>query len=286
MRLLERLTGTDAPRARCEVTLVPLPQANQSAPAAVVAEGVWRPPQVAMGMASFLVEHPRARFFVDPALCAGVHERVLRELPWTFRAVVSPEKPVTGLADALGALGLRPSDIDFALPTHLHWDHVSGLVELARDLPVHVRRVERDYALGPGLAPFGVARNPLHGRNFQHYDLDGGPVLTFTGSRDVFGDGSVVVVDLAGHTPGSVGVLLAVTGGRRVLLAGDAAWHRLQITHLREKAPFPGDLVDADRDASFAALHRLHALPDGVTVVPSHDRDAVQALRRGLGVER
>jgi len=33
-------------------------------------------------------------------------------------------------------------------------------------------------------------------------------VLTFTRSHDLFGDGSVVVVDLAWHTPGSVSVLL------------------------------------------------------------------------------
>ena len=32
-------------------------------------------------------------------------------------------------------------------------------------------------------------------------------MLTFTRSRDLFSDNSVILVDLAGHTPGSVGVL-------------------------------------------------------------------------------
>ncbi|NEW37279.1 MBL fold metallo-hydrolase, partial [Nocardia cyriacigeorgica] len=85
-------------------------------------------------------------------------------------------------------------------------------------------------------------------------------------------------VDLAGHTPGSIGVLLAVDDGSRVLLAGDAVWNKLQIELIREKAPMPGLLFDADRDATFATIHRLHALPDGIEVVAAHDHDAVTAL--------
>jgi glyoxylase-like metal-dependent hydrolase (beta-lactamase superfamily II) len=275
---LSRLPDAGTPAAGNEVKLIPLVQSGRKAPSPVVAEGVWRPPRVSLGMTSFLVEHPRARFLIDPALCAGVHERVLPELPRSLRVFVSPDNPVTGLADALSTVGLTPGDVDFVLPTHLHWDHVSGLAELPGSVPVHVLRSERDFALGSGQAPLGVARTPLYGREFQHYDLDGGPVLTFSRSHDVFGDGSVLVVDLAGHTPGSVGLLLATSGGRRVLLAGDAAWHTLQITHLREKAPFPGELVDYDRRAAFLSLHRLHAVPRGITIVPSHDRDVVRSL--------
>lgn len=230
-----------------------------------------------MGMAAFLVEHPKATFLIDPAMCGGVHQRVLPEMPLVLRPFISPEKPVTGLVDALAAVGRSPSMIDFCLPTHLHWDHVSGLLELPGGIPLRVQREEQDWAMGSARAPVGVARGPLGDRRFDPLELDGPPVLTFRRSRDLFGDGSVVLVDLPGHTPGSVGVLLATTNGR-VLLVGDAAWHRLQITHLREKAPFPGNIVDTDPDLTFATLHRLHALPAEIMVVPTHDRDAVCAL--------
>jgi len=66
----------------------------------------------------------------------------------------------------------------------------------------------------------GGVRDSLEGRTTIDYELDGPPVLTFTRSHDLFGDGSVVLVDLAGHTPGSVGVLLHTSAGP-VLLAGD-----------------------------------------------------------------
>ncbi len=275
-RLLARIRDAGRPAARKTVRLTALPQARQTAPAAVVAEGAWRPLRLTLGMTAFLVEHPDARFLVDPSLCGDVHRRVLPELPAVLRTVVAPGRPVTSLGEALARAGRATGDVDFVLPTHLHWDHVSGLLDLPAAVPVRALPVERDFVLGlgPDSTPLGCARGPLRGRRFDVYELDGPPVLTFERSHDLFGDGSVLLVGLPGHTPGSVGVLLAVDGGRQVLLAGDAVWHRLQIELLREKAPFPGELVDADRDAAFATVHRLHALPDAVEVVAAHDRAA------------
>lgn len=256
------------------VRLTALPQARLTAPAAVVAEGAWRPWRLALGMTTFLVEHPTARILVDPALCTDVHQRVLPEFPALLRALVAPDRPVTGLADALKRVGRDVDDIDFVLPTHLHWDHVAGLLELPEEVAVRTLPVERDFALDAGGPPIGVASLPLRGRRFDTYHLDGPPVLTFDRSHDLFADGSVVLVDLAGHTPGSVGALLNLDGDRRVLLAGDAVWHRLQVRLLRQKAPLPGRLVDHDRDATFAGVHRLHALPSTIEIIASHDREA------------
>lgn len=276
-RLLSSLTDAGRPPISERVTLTALQHTDYRAPRVLVTEGVWRPPTVRIGMATFLVRHPKARLLVDPALCADVHRLVLGDMPTALRMVVGSGRPVTGLAEALAGHGLSPSDIDMVLPTHLHWDHVSGLLELPDELPVITTAVERDFALAPQ-TPLGVVAGPLESRSFEFVELEDRPVLTFTRSHDLFGDGSVVLVELAGHTPGSVGVLLALTDGRSVLLAGDSAWHRSQIELLREKAPMPGQLVDHDRDRAFATLHRLHAVPDGVTVVPSHDHAAVRAL--------
>ncbi|MDR3661143.1 MAG: MBL fold metallo-hydrolase, partial [Mycobacterium sp.] len=163
-----------------------------------------------------------------------------------------------------------------ALPTHAHWDHICGLLDLP-DLPVRLHRMERDWVMTGPVAPVGGVRDSLAGRTTATYELDGPPVLTFTRSHDLFGDGSVVLVDLAGHTPGSVGVLLHTRDGW-VLLAGDAAWHTHQIEDVRQKASYPGGLADADRAETFRTLHRLHAVRHRVTVVPAHDHDAAVAL--------
>ncbi|MEV6277105.1 MBL fold metallo-hydrolase [Nocardia sp. NPDC051832] len=275
--LLAGLSSVDPPRATSAVRLTVLTQASMSAPKTFVAEGVRSLRELPLTMAAFLIEHPRARFLVDPALCSDVHERVIPEMPLPIQVLVAPDKPVLGLSDALAARDITGADIDFVIPTHLHWDHVSGLLELPPTVSVKLPAAEHDWALGGPHAPIGVARGPLRERTFDLFELDGPPVLTFARSKDLFDDGSVVLVDLSGHTPGSIGVLLAVDDGTRVLLAGDAIWSKLQVELLREKAPMPGLLFDNDRDAAFATIHRLHALPPGIEVIAGHDLAAVAA---------
>jgi N-acyl homoserine lactone hydrolase len=274
---LSGLESAPAPRARNTVSLVSLVQARTSAPTAIIAEGVRSLGTLPMGMGAFLIEHPRARFVVDPALCAGVHDRVLPGMPFPVGLLVSPEKPVLGLEDALAGRDLTGEDIDFTIATHLHWDHCSGLLELPDSVELRIPAREYEWAMNGATAPYGVVRAPLRGRSVRHLELDGPPVLTFPASHDLFGDGAVVLVDLAGHTPGSIGVLLAVDDGTRVLLAGDSVWNTLQIKLIREKAPMPGQLFDADRDRAFETIQRLHALPPDIEVIAGHDFDAVLA---------
>ncbi len=274
---LASLTAAPAPNPAATVRLTALPQARMATPAIIVAEGVRSLRELPMSMGAFLIEHPRARFLVDPALCADVHERVLPGHPFPVGKLVSPDRPVLGLSNALAARDLAAADLDFVLATHLHWDHVAGLLELPDSIELKVPAVEYDWAMRGDTAPIGVIREPLRGQTFAPVALDGPPVLTFPRSHDVFGDGAVVLVDLAGHTPGSIGVLLAVDDGTRVLLAGDAVWNTLQVKLIREKAPMPGNLFDADRDAAFRTIQRLHALPADIEVIASHDYDAVLA---------
>lgn len=251
-----------------------LPQAISAAPGPIVVEGAFRPLTVSMSMTTFLVEHPQARFLIDPAMCADVHAQVVPLLPRAIRRVVAPSKPVLGLGEALSGAGRAVTDVDFVLPTHLHWDHIAGLLELPALVPVHATVEEHTAAMQSPVTELLLRRQP-----FDPYVLDGPPVLTFTSSFDFFGDGAVVLVDLAGHTPGSVGILLALDDGARVLLAGDAVWHSRQITLIREKAPFPGNLVDHSRDATFRSIHRLHALPAHVRIIAAHDCAAISAYR-------
>lgn len=225
-------------------------------------------------MTTFLVEHPHARFLVDPAICADVVRRAVSQVPTALRVVVRPPDGVISTAQALADIG--DPMVDFALATHLHWDHVSGLLDLPT-MSIMINSPELAWAMTGPVAPVGGVRDALRGRETVEFTLDGPAVLTFPAGHDLFGDGSVVMVDLAGHTPASVGVLLHTARGW-VLLAGDAAWHRLQVDRLRQKASYPGLLVDVDREQTFRTLHRLHAAASRVKVVPAHDHLAAQGV--------
>lgn len=276
-RFLASLTDAGLPKTTSTVSVSALRQAPRSVPTALIVEGRRHPRRIENSLASFVVTHPTATFIVDPGVCVNVGARAVAQLPAILRAAVRPAADIVPTVSALAERGYGSADIDFALPTHAHWDHVCGLLDLP-ELPVYLHRTEHDWVTTGSVAPVGGVRDSLEGRPTIDYDLDGPPVLTFTRSHDLFGDGSVVLVDLAGHTPGSVGVLLHTSSGH-VLLAGDAAWHTYQVDDIRQKSSYPGGLADEERAEAFRTLHRLHVVKDRVTVVPTHDPDAAKLLR-------
>jgi glyoxylase-like metal-dependent hydrolase (beta-lactamase superfamily II) len=274
-RFIRGIADAGLPDPRYTVTVTALPQVPRSVPTAMIVEGTFTPARVENSLTSFIVKHPKATFIVDPAVCTDVEQRAIAQLPAVLRAAVHPPADTIPTITALTQLTETPR-LDFALPTHAHWDHVSGLLDMP-NLPVHLHRIEKDWITSGPVAPVGGVRDSLRDRPAVEYELDGPPVLTFTRSHDLFGDNSVVLVDLAGHTPGSVGVL-AHTGRGWILIAGDAAWHQLQIEKVRQKSSYPGAFADEDRDETFRTLHRLHLARHAVTIIPTHDHQAARRL--------
>ncbi len=270
-RFLRSLADAGLPTARRTVTLTALAQVPRSVPTAAVVEGRFTPRRITNSLTSFVIQHPEATFIVDPSYCEDADHKAIAQLPKVMRRAVRPPSDTIPTLTALTA-EFDPSTLDFALPTHAHWDHVCGLLDLP-GLPLHMHSDEHDWISQGSVAPVSGVRDSLKDRPLVRYDLDGPPILTFTRSHDLFGDGSVVLVDLAGHTPGQVGILAHTSHGW-VLLAGDAAWHSLQIEDIRQKSSYPGNFADVDRDLTFKSLHRLHLARHFATVVPTHDHDA------------
>lgn len=261
----------ELPRPSTTVHLRALPQIARTAPGWLIAEGAGPRSTVRLGLRTFVVEHPQARILLDPSAPMAVRARMPRAMPAALRRALQPPADVLSTVESLHAARLPVESLDFALPTHLHWDHVGGLIDLP-GLPVRVNRTEWAFAVdGPHASSIGI-EEAVRDRQADLYDLDGPPVLAFPRSHDLFGDGSVVLVDLAGHTPGSVGVLLHTQEGW-VLVAGDAAWHHLQVDLCAQKSALPGVFVDQDREQTFTTLIRLHAVRGLVTVLPTHDHD-------------
>lgn len=274
-RFLRSVLDAGLPDAGRTVTVRALRQVPRLVPTAAIVEGTFTPARIENSLTSFLIVHPQATFIVDPAVCVDAERRAIAQLPAVLRIAVRPPAGTLPTTAALAELPDAPA-LDFALATHAHWDHVSGLLDLP-DLPVYLHRREHDWIVSGPVAPVGGVRDSLRGRPVSEYELCGPPVLTFTASHDLFGDRSVILVDLAGHTPGSVGVLAHTRRGW-ILIAGDAAWHRMQIDKVRQKSSYPGNLVDEDREEAFKTLQRLHLARHAVTIIPTHDHQAALAL--------
>jgi glyoxylase-like metal-dependent hydrolase (beta-lactamase superfamily II) len=142
-----------------------------------------------------------------------------------------PDFPKAGqLALRLEAAGIAPSSVTDVVLTHLHMDHVGGLLadglksRLSPDLRVHVSAAEAEYWTSPDFSrtsmPPGVpdALRSIASRFLDEYRSRLQP---FEMEYEVAP--GVVVCRTGGHTPGHSVVRLA-SGGDRLTFAGDAVF--------------------------------------------------------------
>lgn len=130
------------------------------------------------------------------------------------------------LANGLRAAGYDPGDVDLALISHLHQDHIGGLGELP-NAQIVLTREER--ATMNGLLPEanGILRSHLdfpadRWRTIQFEPVAGIP--GFERGFDLFGDGTLTLVPTPGHTPGSMSLLVRDPSLAPSLLVGDVTY--------------------------------------------------------------
>ncbi|MBQ6464794.1 MAG: N-acyl homoserine lactonase family protein [Oscillospiraceae bacterium] len=186
--------------------------------------------RVTLPVCAYLIEHPRGLVLVDAGWDRAISPRgvydaeaVRRYLPAHLAALYRPCLP-EGMAirEQLAARGIRPEDLCCVVLTHLDPDHVTGLRQLSG-----ARRVvlsEDEY--------FWSCRTVYKLRQPQALWIDlpierqfyrGSSLGPNRWAIDVFGDGSVVMVNTPGHTDGHASVLVR-SGRRFVVLVGDAAF--------------------------------------------------------------
>ncbi len=273
-------TFAAAPRSEVKLTVEALRTASASAPRCAAAGQASCLGTIEVRHAAFLVRHPRGNFLVDASFASNAESQVARFGFFERQALAF--KRTSSLHAALKAA--QEPKIDFVLLTHAHWDHTNGLQELDHPRVVVGPGEQELIASYPreGAQPI-VMPDHLRGANVESFKWDGPAYENFPASHDWFGDGSVVLVPLPGHTPGSIGVFLQQVAGKRVLLVGDAAWSMDAISLPSHKLKPLSALTDADQSAlaqTLWRLHRLHERDPSLVIIPSHDGAAIDALPR------
>jgi N-acyl homoserine lactone hydrolase len=218
-----------------------------------------------------LVQHPKGDLLID----AGFGTDVATHIEMLPRFVRAPHQAGPTVSSQLDAIGYDRRRLLGVLPTHSHWDHVSGLDGL-RGTPLWMNAREREYAARD--ADGKVYRSVSKGHEIREYRFDDRPYLGFASSYDVHGDGSVVVTLAGGHTTGSVIVFVTLPTGKRYAFIGDLTW---QIDGIRRRVERPwilSKLADSDPDLLRQGLRRMISLDGLMQVVPAHDLDSYQGI--------
>jgi N-acyl homoserine lactone hydrolase len=153
--------------------------------------------------------------------------------------------------DQLSELKISPVSISIIGISHSHWDH-TGQAASFPQAKLLMGKGDVEPLRQPGSEP----AKPL-----EHWLTGGGSLEEITGDKDVFGDGSVVMLDLPGHTPGHHGLLVKLAKTGYVLLSGDVA-------HFRENLESDGvPAFNDDRTKSLASIERFKRISQNLKAV-------------------
>jgi len=164
------------------------------------------------------------------------------------------------LVEQLAQLKLKPEQVKYVGISHYHGDHIGQ----AGSFP------QATLLIGKGDWDALTASPPPPGANpapVSHWISGGGKVEAVPRDKDVFGDGSVIMLDMPGHTPGHHSLLVRLKEKGPVLLTGDLA-------HFRENYDSDGvPTFNTNRADTLASLGRFKEIAANLraTVIIQHD---------------
>ncbi len=175
--------------------------------------------------------------------------------------------PKTSLTDLLAQLKITPVQIKYLGISHYHGDHTGQ----ARQFPqatLLIGKGDWDVITDPKPA------TPMDPAVFAPWTKGEGKVEPVVGDKDIFGDGTVIMLSTPGHTPGHHSLLVKLKEMGNVLITGDLA-------HFRENYETNGvPTFNADRSQSLASIDRFKKLQTNLkaTVIIQHDQRDVEKL--------
>src|SRR5271169_5255799 len=242
-----------------------------------------------MTAGSVLVRHPAGDLLIDTG-SSSRYDQEISSYPFAtwlkLKALAGQLKPKVPLPDLLRRVGEDPSKVRWAILSHVHLDHAGGMMDLPH-LHVLLTQEELQFAADPSVQAKGYVI-AVHTQKFPPVSaptlrFDPTPYETFDESADLYRDGSVIVVPLRGHTPGSVGIFVNISPTRRLFYVGDAVDDE---RGFQERVGKSLILRDSDNDMALAnqvvsRLSELHAKLPELAIIPAHGRSAYKEFFPG-----
>ena len=189
----------------------------------------------------------------------------------------------------LARLGLNASDIRYIILSHFHGDHIAGVRDFPEAQLIYLPKAyDAVRSLGPvaavkagflsGLLPGDFADRSLPLMRQPERWTKASEGFPFSEVYDIFGDGSLLGVEVSGHAEGMIGILLS-TGEQDYFLCADTVWSSRAFREQRRPHALAG-IIMSDRSEyrkNFDKLVRLHQQFPEIRIVPSHCLEALSA---------
>jgi len=184
-----------------------------------------------------------------------------------FTPGTNPNAPKVGIVDRLKEVNVTPDQVKFVGISHFHADHTGQLAPFTN----------ATLLIGKGDWDGVTATPPMQGANaagFKSWIDEKRKVEPLTTDKDVFGDGTVLVLKTPGHTPGHSCLLVRLKDMGPVVLSGD-------LVHFRENHEHTGvPWFNFDRAQSVASIERVKGLVANLkaTFIIQHDMRDIAKL--------
>jgi len=175
--------------------------------------------------------------------------------------------PKVSVVDQLAQLGVKPEQVQFVGISHYHADHTGQVASFPQSMLL-IGKGDWDAITSPKPAA-GVNAAP-----FAHWASGAGKVEPLLADKDVFDDGTVLILNAPGHTPGHHGLMVKLKEKGNVLITGD-------LVHFHENYETNGvPWFNVSRADSLASIDRFKKLAANfkATVIIQHDARDVNLL--------
>ena len=234
------------------------------------------PQQHPLDILVFGIEHPKqGLILVGTGLNRGLVEDAPRYLG-PVRSIFGQVdmQPGQDILSQLTTAQLSAERVKFVILPDLRLDHTGELESVSQAAAV-VTREEHAAALSSSTLGLYMADEFDQVAKWQFVDFSPAtPLGTFARSHDLFGDGSIELIDVTGATAGGLAVLVRLPE-RPVLLCGNLAWTHSQARY----AWIPG--LAFQRGMWWEKIWRLKKFKDlvpALLVLPDHDWAAIRKV--------
>lgn len=229
---------------------------------------------------AFLIKHHQDYLLFDTGLGRQIETQYQQDMPLWQRPFFKFDTPVISAKDQLDAAGF--GSIKNVFISHSHWDHAGGVLDFP-DAQIHTSAEELEVIAHPTKGAGGTWASQTASKEIRWNSIifKNGPYKVYEKSLDVYEDGSIILVPMAGHTTGSIGLFLTTDNGKCYFFIGDVAWTVETLKTGASKFWAAALIVDHDAKETQASVNQVRALlekyPETI-IVPAHDSTVQDAL--------